>query len=261
MDPANLPPPVTPDLPPAMSLPARLANIFAAPGEVFDSVAPRPFAPANWLVPALLVMLAGWAAGWLLFSQPNIQQQLREVTRTATEKQLAKMKLPPDQAEKAMQQAEKYGAIGIQITTYGAPVANGLVVPLIWGLVLWGLGKAALKSDFPLMKGVEVAALSGMIEVLNIVVTALLAMAKGSLFATPSLAFLIRDFDPQNPVHGAASALNLLMLWILAVRALGLARLAQVSFARAAAWVFGVWLAYTGLLIGMGALAVRISGR
>ena len=34
--------------------------------------------------------------------------------------------------------------------------------------------------------------------------------------------------------------------WLLAVRAMGLARLSGVSFIKAALWVFGIWAAYTG---------------
>jgi hypothetical protein len=34
-----------------------------------------------------------------------------------------------------------------------------------------------------------------------------------------------------------------------------LARLSGASFAKAALWVFGIWAAYTGFLIGLGALA------
>jgi hypothetical protein len=52
--------------------------------------------------------------------------------------------------------------------------------------------------------------------------------------------------------------------WILAVRGVGLARLSGVSVAKAVTWVFGIWAAYTGLLVGFGFLAKtalkRISG-
>src|SRR5947209_7965349 len=40
------------------SLPARILNMFACPGEVFDEVVSGPIAPANWFVPALLVGLS-----------------------------------------------------------------------------------------------------------------------------------------------------------------------------------------------------------
>ncbi|HLP78356.1 MAG TPA: hypothetical protein VK327_15735, partial [Candidatus Paceibacterota bacterium] len=39
---------------PHMSLPARLLNIFAIPGEVFRDVKAAPRSLANWLVPVVL---------------------------------------------------------------------------------------------------------------------------------------------------------------------------------------------------------------
>ena len=39
----------------AMSLAARLLNVFATPGDVFDDVKVAPASTANWLVPALLL--------------------------------------------------------------------------------------------------------------------------------------------------------------------------------------------------------------
>src|SRR5205085_2058359 len=98
----------------------------------------------------------------------------------------------------------------------------------------------------------EVVGLTNMIGVLESIVTALLILVMGTLFARPSLMVLIKDFDPQNPIHGMLAAVNLMTFWILAVRAIGLARLSGVSFAKAAAAVFGVWVAYTGFFIGVG---------
>ena len=62
---------------PAMSLTARLFNIFADPGEVFESVKTSKPAVANWLVPALIYPLAGMISVVVIFSQPAIVQQIQ----------------------------------------------------------------------------------------------------------------------------------------------------------------------------------------
>jgi hypothetical protein len=100
-----------------------------------------------------------------------------------------------------------------------------------------------------------------MIGVLEAVVKTLLIVGLGNLFASPSLALLVKPFDPQNPVHSALAAVNIMTFWLLAVRALGLARLSGVSFGRAAAWIFGIWTVFTGLLIGFGAALQAIFAR
>jgi hypothetical protein len=40
-----------------------------------------------------------------------------------------------------------------------------------------------------------------------------------------------------------------------------MARLAGVSFGKAAVWVFGIWAAYTGFFIGLGAAIKAVAGR
>src|SRR5207302_9246459 len=65
----------------------------------------------------------------------------------------------------------------------------------------WLVGTKALKGHFPFSKAVEVAGLANMIGVLEAVVKTLLILVTGNIFASPSLALLVKEFDPQNPVH------------------------------------------------------------
>ena len=132
------------------------------------------------------------------------------------------------------------------------PVLAGVLIPVWWGLLVWLVGTKAFKVQFPFMKAIEVAGLANMINVLGAVVKSLLILVTGNAFATPSLALLVKEFDPQNPVHGALSVVNVMTLWFLSVVAIGLARLSSASFGKAAAWVFGIWAFYRGLLIGIG---------
>jgi hypothetical protein len=129
-------------------------------------------------------------------------------------------------------------------------VFAGLLIPFWWGLILWLIGTKALKASFSYMKGVEMAGLAGMISVLDAIVRTLLILIMGNLFASPSLALLVKDFNPQNPAHSLLAAVNLMTFWVLAVRACGLARLSGVRFAKAAVWVFGIWAGLTSLMVG-----------
>jgi hypothetical protein len=261
------PPPIenaTPEALPApepMSLTGRLCNVFAAPGEVFDSIKARPASTANWLVPAILYTVLGIVGFWLAFSQPAIQQQVHEMTAKAMEKQFAKAKMSPEQAEQVRAQAEKWGGIAMKISVYFGVAVDGFAAPFLWGLFIWLAGTKGLKGQFSYLKAVEVAGLSKMIDVLGVVIGKLLAIVTSNYLATPSLVLLIKEFDPQNPMHLAAGLTDVVVLWMLAVRAVGLSKLANVSFGKAAAWVFGFWLAYSGLIIGGSLAAQAIGGR
>jgi flagellar biosynthesis protein FlhB len=235
-----------------MSLPARLFNVLATPGEVFDYIKNAKVSAANWLVPALMVMVVSWLGAWVVFSQDSIQQQLREIIDQGVEKQIQQQHLSGEKAEQARAIGSKFGSIGTKVVAYGAPVFIALWIPFWWGLLLWLIGTKALKADFSYMKAVEVTGLSGMVGVLDAILRTLLILIMGNLFASASLALFVKHFDTQNPVHGLLGAINIMSFWALALRSLGLARLSAVGFGRAAIWVFATWALQTGLLCGFG---------
>jgi VIT1/CCC1 family predicted Fe2+/Mn2+ transporter len=241
--------------PPAMSLGGRLLNVFATPGEVFQEVKTTSVATANWLVPAVILLVVSWTAAWLIFSQDAITHQLSEITDQAIQKQVERSHLSEQQAEQARAMGEKWAGISSKIGAALVPVFGGFASPFIWGLIVWLVGAKALEGNFTYMKAVEVVGLANMIGVLDVIVRTLLIVGMGNLYAAPGLVLLVKEFDPQNPVHSLLAVVNVMTFWLLAVRAMGLARLSGASFAKAAVWVFGIWAAYTGFLIGLGALA------
>jgi len=240
--------------PPAMSLGGRLLNVLATPGDVFQEVKTTPDTTANWVVPALILIVVSWAAALLIFSQDSIQHQLSEITEQAIQRQIDTAHLSEQQGEQARAMGEKWAGISSRIGAALVPVFTGFVTPFLWGLVVWLLGAQLFKGHFPYMKAVEVVGLANMISVLDVIVRTLLIVGLGNLYASPGPVLLVKQFDPQNPVHSVLGAVNVMTLWLLAVRAIGLARLSGASFAKAAVWVFGIWAAYTGFIIGIGAL-------
>ena len=234
-----------------MSLGARLFNVFATPGEVYDQVKAAPFAASNWLVPALLLVLVSWLGMGLVLSQPAIKQQLTEITDKQLEKSAQKANLSAERAE----QMRHFAELSTKVVLFAGPVIQAFGFPLIWGLYVWLAGNHLMSGSFGYLKAVEAVGLSNMIAVLEALVRSLLIVVTASLFATPSLALLVKDFDPQNPQHAAFALVNVMSLWLLVVRSIGLARLAGGSIARAALWVFGFWILYTGFFWGVGAAA------
>ncbi len=230
-------------------------NVFATPGDVFQEVKTAGASTANWLVPALILIALSWAAAWLIFSQESINHQLSEITDRAIQQQVERTHMSEQQAEQARAMGEKWAGISSKIGAGLAPVVTGFVTPFLWGLILWLVGAKILKGDFPYMKAVEVAGLANMVSVLDVIVKTLLIVGLGNLYAAPSLVLLVKDFDPQNTVHALLAIVNVMTFWLLAVRAIGLARLSGASFAKAALWVFGIWAAYTGFFVGLGVLA------
>jgi hypothetical protein len=151
--------------------------------------------------------------------------------------------------------------MAMRLSTYGGVVVDGFASPFLWGLFIFLVGSKACKAPISYMKAVEVAGLSKMIDVLGVLIGKLLAIVTSNFMATPSLVLLIKEFDTQNPLHVAAATADVMVLWMLVVRAIGLSKLANVSLAKAAAWVFGIWLTYSGLTIGASLAAQWLAGK
>ncbi|MDW7980414.1 MAG: hypothetical protein RMH97_07605 [Verrucomicrobiales bacterium] len=131
------------------------------------------------------------------------------------------------------------------------PIFGAFVSPFGWGLIIW-LGVRVMNGRAGFMKAVEAAGLANTVLVLEPIVRALLVLGLDNVYASPSAALLIGQLNPGNALHWVLSTLNLMILWAVAVKAIGLARLAGVRFVNAALWAFGIWICYNGLFIGIG---------
>ena len=263
------PPALTPEAtgpkPPVTSLIARLMNVFAMPGEVFEEVKASAHSAGNWLVPALVGSVVGVISVFIVLSQPAIEQQLREQQDQAIEKRLDKMvkagQITRQQADQQKEVAAKFmGPMVMKISGALAATFWSFARVFVWALVLWLLGMWLLRVRFGYLKAVEIAGLAGMIGVLGTIVKLLLQVNLSNLASSPSLAIAVKNFDAKNPWHLVLAGLNVFDLWEVAVLALGLARLARVPFARAGFPVFGVWVLWSSVLIAFAAAMQRLFG-
>jgi hypothetical protein len=239
---------------PTTSLAARLVNIYATPGDVFDEIRQQPEVCSwNWLVPIVLSCLVGVVFTLSALSQPNVEQRLREQQDQKLQKLIDSGKLSAGEAEAAKARLEQ-----LNVTTlakvFGSLAAVGTACGSVLGMALILKATAAwvLQSRVSYMKLVEVTGLTGMIGVLGTLVQLLLVILTGHLMATPGPILFVAEPDPQNTVHLFLASLNLASFWYLGVLALGLARVTGGSFLRAAWPLLGVWVAYRGVVIVLG---------
>ncbi len=238
--------------PPHTSLAARLLNVFATPGEVFEEVKASGPSTANWLVPVLLSALVGIFAAIVIFSQPAIVQQIREQQTKGLDDRVKAGKMTREQADQAAAVTEKFvGPTTLKITGSIGAVFASFARVFWWALILWLLGLWFLKSKFSYLKAVEVAGLATMISVLGAIVTMLLTVNFGKPTA-PNLAMTLDKFDSKNKVDLLLATLNIFSLWLVGVMAAGLARLSGTRFSRALLLVAAYWLALQTLLVLIG---------
>lgn len=246
-----------------MSLAARLVNVFAVPGDVFEDIRAVPHAAANWLLPALLACVVGVASVIIVFSQPAIHQQVREKQAQAMEKKFEREiqagRMTREKADQAMATVEKFiGPTFLMISGSLGVVGYSFARVFFWALVVWWVGRKLFKAEFGYLKAAEVVGLATMIGVLGAIVTLLLRVNFSDPVASPSLALTLAEFDEKNISHMLLAMVNLFDLWQVGVLAAGLARLARVRFVQAALPLLLLWTLVSVVMGTMSALAVKL---
>ena len=227
------------------SVMARMINIFAAPGEVFDDIRRFPVSHQTWIWPFLIACLAGVIATVVTLSDPSVQQQLRELQDQRLDQLVAEGKLTEESRAQAEAAMERFGGGALQSV---AASAGGVLWTgfLLFGmaLILKIVAKFVFKRRMSYMKGVEIVGITGMIGALESIVRMLLVVIVGDLYATPSPSLFLSNFDPGNKVHQMLTTLNVMSIWYLTVLGVGIARISYVSLGKACAWIFGLWFCF-----------------
>jgi len=233
-----------------MSFTDKVMNVFSAPGELFEGIAKSEKKNSNWSIPLILTMLAGIIFVFVAFSQAPIQDQMREQQEKTFQKQVESGKMTQEQADRAMSMNPAkpgtplfmvFGAVGVAVVT--------AVMLFGFALGFWLVGKWVFKATVTYGKVVEVVGLSMYVSVLGSIITLLLVVAMGSLYATPSLALAVSHFDPANKVDKFLASVNLVTFWYLAVVSVGLGKIFSVSTTKALVAVGVLWAVWTAVTV------------
>ena len=213
----------------------RMLNVLVCPGEVFEEVSRTPRCSANWHVPTLLVATAAIVSVLLSPIGANFGAGLREAGAV------------PDPLGRKVIVAGWWpivSCLSIFVAAFGGSIWSAFV--------LWFIGRVFLKTRFSWLKALEIVGLSGIVLVLGLIVTAFLVTISGDVHTRPALSVLLGRLDRPTRIYQILRALDFFNIWSTVVMAIGLSKLARVSFKEAAFWVFWYWL---GLRIVLAVLA------
>jgi hypothetical protein len=223
-----------------------LIEIFYEPGKVFDYVRER----GAWLAPfiaGLVLTAVTFAYVYQAIGGSNIVRRQLESNRFA-------QNMPADAKEKAIADADSpaaaYRQAGFAAIGYAIFMAFLALLVLAISAVFGG------KLKFPQALGVVSYASWPFSVVRTILSLVVLAMApdKADLDPQRLLAFNIGAFldkaSTAKPLYALASAFDLFIFAQIFFAAWGLARVAQISFTKALAGMFAIWVVFTA--IGMG---------
>ena len=206
----------------------RLINMLATPSDVLEEVVAASPKHANWLLPTLLVAVTGLV---LLTATTDKEQIAASIGQLSLAGQLSTR-----QWDWLSNHWQLISAASVFLAAFAG---------LFWSaFVLWFMGTILLKGRFSMVKALEVAGLASSVLVLGTIITVLLTLALGDASARPALSFFALKIGAGYSTRATLDVLNVFHLWTTAILALGLSKLAVVSFGEAAFWVFGYWVAF-----------------
>jgi uncharacterized membrane protein YphA (DoxX/SURF4 family) len=228
-----------------MPLFERVANVFAAPGELFENVRLTAPTASNWIIPLILMIIVAVAMSQLVISNPSLRDQMGALIKKSMEESVQSGRMTQEQADQAYEQFASPSSTMAMVIRLVATIAGIPIVLFVVALAYWLLGKWGMKATAPYMKVVEIIGLTFLIGALESLITTIMMFLMDSLYASPSLGLaVLKDFDIQNKLHVALAKVNVFTLWSLAVTSVGLSKLFQRDFAKVAVLVFALWIVW-----------------
>jgi hypothetical protein len=230
--------------PPGQSLGNVILNVFSSPGDAFSDLAQNESKPSLWLVTLILSIVIASLFTFVMFSNESLRTQFLETQNHAIQKQVDSGKLTAEQGDQARSRMENMGGMFIVIGIIGSVVVIAIA---FFGatLVLWLVGKLALKSPTGYGKYLELYGISTWIGILGGIVTLLMVLGLNTMYATPSAALAIYgSFDPLNTTHKLLAALNIFSVWQAAVIGIGISKFSNKSSGVGIGVTLGLWIVW-----------------
>lgn len=241
----------TPDQTQELSFTDKFVGILSSPGEVFQTVASTEPKASNWVIPFILAIFFSIVFTFVVFTQPAIQDEVSAAQSKQFEKLVEEGKITQEQADQQMQFSKPGSTMFMVFGVIGVVFVLAFAL-FVYTLVYWLIGKIAFKSAISYGKVLEINGLTWYIMPVSTLVTMVMVVAMESLYAQPSGAILVSDFNPDDKTHKLLAALNLLEFWMLYVTGIGLSKVWNVSIGKALGVVAGVFVVWTLLKVFVG---------
>ena len=230
---------------PTISFTDIIVNVFASPADAYEGIRTSPTRASVWVVPLIVVILLSCVYTWVMFSNEAIKSQLMDARREAMQEQVQAGKITQERADQTIDQMEKAGGMMI----VGGIIFIAIITPIMLFLVtliLWLVGKFALKAEPGYGKYLELWGSAQWIGVLGVIVSILLMVGLSSIYATPSAALaVLGSFKPHNTTHRLLASINVFLIWQMIVTGIGMAKYAGKSSGTGVGVGLGLFVAWS----------------
>lgn len=245
------PPPAPTPEPAGLSEGARLVDTFIAPTKTFTDLRRN----ASWWAPFALMAIVSVLFVWVVDRNIGFQKVTENNIQMSPKNAERLERMPADQRAQAMDRQEK-------VTRY---ISYGFFLfILIWNVIIAAILLATFKfgasADVSYKTSLAIVMYASLPSVLKsllgIISVAAGASADSFTFQNPVATnpgyFLNRADAPF--LYSIASSLDIIMIWILALTAIGFSSVSKVKRSTAMMIVFGWYVVFTLMSAGLGAL-------
>jgi hypothetical protein len=193
-----------------------------------------------------------------MFSDEALKAQFMAGQSERLQERVESGQMTQEQADQAMAQMERGSGMMAAFGIIGSVISISIIF-FVSALIFWLVGKLVLKAPAGYGKYLELWGATGWIGILGGIITLLMVMALGSMYASPSAALaVLSEFKPTDSMHRLLSSLNVFTIWQVVVLGIGISKYAQkplgtgltVSFVLWVIWVLVATFAL-GALFGM----------
>jgi Yip1 domain len=217
---------------------ARIVDTFIAPSKTFTDLRRN----ANWWAPFLLMVVVSTVFVYIAGQKIGFRKIMENQMQAQPKAQQRLENLPADQREQQMEGGAKFTGI----ISYAFPVIT-LIIWLIIAGALFGTFKFAAGADITFKVSLAIviyAALPLMVKTLLALLSVVAGMSPDSFsFQNPVATNPGYFMNPSDNVflYSVASALDIFMIWTLALTAIGFTCVSKVKRGTSFAIVFGWW--------------------
>ena len=239
-------------LPSAPSLETTFMDVFTSPSEVFQKLKNTAPSPRLWVVPFIATLLIVIVSVVTIFTNETLKTEMRDVQSKSIQKQIDSKKLTQEQADQAESRMESMGGLMIVFGVIGGALVTAV---FFFGgaLFLWLANKTIFHSNVGYGKHLEMYGISSWIGVLGGIITILMMIGLGSMYANPSGSLLVMsDFDPTNHLHKLLSALNIFTIWQTAIIGFGITKFSEKPSSSGLSLAFALWAIWVIIQVFIG---------
>jgi len=232
---------------PGLSQGARILNTFFAPSKTFADIKRS----ASWWAPFVLMAIVSYGFVAVVAKKVGFEQVTQNQIRMNPKAAERLEQLP---AEQRAQQMRIQTAVTKGIS-FGFPVLNLIVLTII-AAVLMATFNFGAGAEIPFKQALAVviyANLAGTVKAVLAMVSLLAGSdPEGFTFQNPVATNLGYLVDPVSSrvLYSAASAVDVIAIWVLVLTGIGFARVSKLKMATTMSVVFGWYILVT--LIGVG---------